>query len=152
MKHIHNKSTVTNGPPAWINCLSKEIDLWLKTLETDYGPGCYRFSNNSSVFNANKTKGLGITCLVLKTLYILGLTRNFDEKTKNLWINRIKSFQTNWGRQSGFFEDTELLNILDRRKSRYTWNIFVLLDIIDVDRHTWLERKIRLENTFNLSC
>ena len=123
MKNIHNKSTATDYPPAWINSLSKEIDLWLKTLETDYGPGCYRFSNNSSVFNANKTKGLGITCLVLKTLYILGLTRNFDEKTKNLWINRIKSFQTDWGRQSGFFEDTELLKILDRRKSRYLASI-----------------------------
>ena len=107
------------NPPEWILSLTADINHWLKDLETGDGVGCYRFSKNYSTFNANPHQGLGISCLVFKTLYILGLTNRIDSSQNKEWIQRLKSFQTKIGRHSGFFEDPGLFSILDKRESRF---------------------------------
>tara|TARA_B100000029_G_scaffold91521_1_gene81470 strand:+ start:2057 stop:3259 length:1203 start_codon:yes stop_codon:yes gene_type:complete len=107
------------NPPGWMLSLTQDINDWLKNLETGDGVGCYRFSTNHSTFNGNLNNGLGITCLVFKTLYILGLTDKGDASKNEEWIKRIKSFQNATGRTSGFFEDPGLLSILDARESRF---------------------------------
>ena len=111
-------SALGASPPGWMMGLADDIDAWLARLETEHGPGCYRYCEEGAVFEPGPRSGLGISCFVLKTMHILGLTRRLGEERLDAWVRRIRSFQARRGRFAGFFEDPALLSVLDRRASR----------------------------------
>ncbi len=99
----------------WLETLADEIWEWFLTIHVPDRPGWVRFCSEGALFEPGDRSGLGMSCLALKTLYMLNLTDRLSPGELADWVRYIQSFQTVSGRFAGYFEDPELLRILDRR-------------------------------------
>lgn len=112
--------------PKWLETLADEIWEWFLKIRIPEHPGRVRFCKEGDLFNPNKRAGLGLSCLALKTLYMLNLLDRLNPNELKGWISYIKSFQTIKGKTEGYFEDPALLKKLDQPLGpflRRDWNV-----------------------------
>jgi len=100
--------------PKWLENLADEIWEWFLTVRVLGQPGWVRFCREGALFEPGDRAGLGMSCLALKTLYMLNLLDRLSPGELEDWIAYIHSFQTVSGRSAGYFEDQALLRVVDR--------------------------------------
>jgi hypothetical protein len=123
MSHINNINN--KDMQAWLEELSDKIMSWLLSLRVPAHPGQFRFCREGATFHPGPRAGLGISCLALKICIMLGRLSVIQKDELDGWLEHVRSFQTSAGRTMGYFEDLQLLRVLDKRKGwfRLDWEI-----------------------------
>ncbi|OQY45560.1 MAG: hypothetical protein B6242_09985 [Anaerolineaceae bacterium 4572_78] len=112
--HLHNYHYIDT-----LNNLRQDILVWLKTVHQHEHTGYYRYSYKGSLHYPSAQSGLGMSCFALRTYYTLGALDAIEPNDLQAWTNYIKSFQTHKGVCDGYFEDTELLRVVDKKMGRF---------------------------------
>lgn len=83
----------------WVKSLPDNIWNWYLTVKTEEA-GRIRYCAAGDLFIPSAAAGLGMSCLMLKSLHMMGLVPRVADLQE--WIAHICSFQTN----TGYFADT----------------------------------------------
>jgi len=100
--------------PEWVASLADDVWRWFQTVRIPGHPGWVRYCTEGSLFEPGERAGLGLSCLALKLLHMLGMLSRLDTAERGRWLAHIQSFQTASGRAAGYFEDEAVLRVVDR--------------------------------------
>jgi hypothetical protein len=117
--------TMVSGVPSWLPGVTDAVWQWLMSLRVPGRPGWIRVSRRGGCLEPGERAGLGISCLALKTCWMLGLTPRLPLHELRGWIAHIQSFQRSRGRFAGFFEDRPVLRVADRNLGWFRRNVAV---------------------------
>lgn len=105
---------MTCSIPDWAASLADDVWRWFGTVRVAGRPGWVRYCTDGALLAPGADAGLGLSCLALKLLHMLGLPDRLDPAEREQWLAHIQSFQTASGRAEGYFEDQSVLQVSDR--------------------------------------